>query len=132
MSITKDPGRQFPLVAVVRFTYADLESGVDLGAVDLPGGAIRMGGELVIETAFNSATSDTISVGDAGGNDAALAATDVTSAGTTALTGFSGEIQSTPETLTLTWTGTGAAPTAGSGYLRVTYGIEGRATDAQP
>jgi len=132
MSITKDSGRQSVLVAIQRFTFEDLEDGVAVEAIDLPAGAVRLRGELVIETAFNSATSDTIAVGDGASATAMLSATNVQATGKTALTGFEGEIQPTVEALTLTWDGTGTAPTAGAGYLLVEYGIENRATEVQP
>lgn len=132
MSIVKNPGRQHPLVAFKRFTYADLVSGSAIGAIDLPGGAIRLRGELVIETAFNSATSDVIAIGDAASATALLANTDVTSAGRTAFTGFAGEVQSVKEAVTVRWTGAGTAPTQGAGYILVEYAIEGREVDVQP
>lgn len=132
MAITQDHGRQHALTAVQAFTYADLESGTDLPAVNVPGGAIILSGELIIETALNSATSDTISVGDGSTADAYLAATDVQSTGRTALTSVGAGALAAKGAVNLTWTGSGAAPSAGSGYLVVTYAIVGRSTDVQP
>ena len=89
MSITKDIGRQYPLVARVDFTYASFgASGVAEEAIDLPVGAVVTGGALVITTAFNSATTDAIEVGDGDAVARFLASQDVKSAaGRFALTG---------------------------------------------
>lgn len=131
MAITKDHGRQHALTAAQPFTYDDLETGVALSAVTIPGGAMVISGELVIETAFNSATSDVIAVGDTSGETSLVGNTDVSSAGRTDLTPTAG-FSAVNDDITIRWTGSGAAPTAGSGYLVVTYVIAGRSTDVQP
>lgn len=127
MAITKDSGRQDVLAAVVDFTYADLVDATAVEAINMPAGAIVVGGRLVITTAFNSGTSDTIAVGD--GTNAYLAATSVAATGSTELAG--GLPYSASDTVDLTWDGTGAVPTAGAGKLIVEYVVSGRACEVQ-
>ena len=122
-----DSGRQDVLVAVQAFDYSELVDATAVPAVNVPPGAIVVGGQLVITTVFNSATSDTIAVGD--GTNAYLAATDVTALGATALGG--GLPYSVSDTVDLTWDGTGAVPTTGAGYLVLEYVIDGRACEVQ-
>lgn len=132
MAITKDSGRQYPLVARVDFTYSDLTDATGVEAIDIPPGAEIVGGELVIETAFNSATSDTIDVGDGGDTDRYTASpVNVAATGRTALT-LTGYTYTAKDTIDILWDGTGTAPTAGAGYLKVTYTIEDRANEVNP
>ena len=130
MAITKQAGRQWPLVGKAEFAFGDLTDATAVEAVDLPYGAIVTGGMLVITTAFDSATSDTIAVSV--GSDTLLAAQDVkTAAGSWPFTAGSGPTTA-PDTVDVTWDGTGAAPSAGAGYLIVEYVIDDRATEVQP
>lgn len=130
MAITLNPGRQETISAVVPFTFADFTSGVATAAVNLPEGAIVTGGSLVVRTAFNSATSDTIAVSlDA---EPLLAASDVKAAAVTLLFTKGSLAQlAAPNTVDLTWTGVSTAPTTGAGYLVVHYVEEGRAAFSQ-
>ena len=122
-----DSGRQDVLVAVQAFDYSEMVDATAVPAVNVPPGAIVVGGQLVITTAFNSATSDTIAVGD--GTNTYLAATSVAATGATALSG--GLPYSVSDTVDLTWDGTGAVPSAGAGYLVLEYVIDGRACEVQ-
>jgi hypothetical protein len=66
MPITKKSGRQQVVSAYVDFVFGDVSpSGVGQAAIDLPVGAQVVGGDFVISQAFNSATSDTFTIGDA-------------------------------------------------------------------
>lgn len=123
-----DSGRQDVLVACIPFSYDELTDATAVPAATVPPGAIVVGGQLVIGTAFNSATSDTIAVGD--GTITYLAATSVAATGATALTGISG-VYASSDTIDLTWDGTGAAPTAGTGYLVVEYVRTDRSCEIQ-
>ena len=129
MPIDKDFNRQYELSAHVPFTYDDFESGVAQEAVKLPAGAIVTGGELVITTAFNAATSDTLTVGD--GNTADLYATGVEgqAAARTALT-LTGYAYTEGDTVDVTLTSVGT-PTQGAGYLVVKYIKPGRGQEVQ-
>jgi hypothetical protein len=68
MAITKDASRQEAVTAIVPFTFADFTSGTLAEAIDVPVGAIVLGGHLAIDTAFDSATSDRFAVGDSASN----------------------------------------------------------------
>jgi len=129
MAITKETGRQWPLTAKADFAFGDLTDATAVPAIDVPGGAIVTGGQLVITTAFDSATSDTIAIGD--GTNVYLAATDVSATGTTLFT-KGGPKYSAPDTVDVTWDGTGTAPTAGAGYIIVEYILDGRSNEVQP
>lgn len=132
MSITKNAARQYPLSAEVDFDYADLTSGSAVAAIDVPAGAVIVGGELVVGTAFNSATSDVISIGDGGSATRYENAQDVkTAAGIWPLT-LTGYRYTEADTIDVTWTGAGTAPTAGAGTLRIQYVIENRANEVNP
>ncbi|MGH9961081.1 MAG: hypothetical protein ACREBC_28835, partial [Pyrinomonadaceae bacterium] len=82
MAITKDVGRQETITAMVDINFGDVSpSASDQDAVQVPANAIVVAGDVTVITAFNSATSDVLSVGDSvtfnrylnGGNIAALA-----------------------------------------------------------
>jgi hypothetical protein len=68
MTITKDANRQEAVTAIVPFTFADFVSGTLAPAIDVPVGAIVLVALLAIDTAFDSATSDTLTVGDSVSN----------------------------------------------------------------
>ncbi len=136
MPITKKSGRQEVIAATADFTYADLVSGAYAAAVDVPGGAIVVGGHLAITTIFNSATDDKFSIGDKVGaasasntTYAALSA-DITAAGAVPIVA-TGKKYTEPSTVGIAWTGTGTAPTAGAGKLTVLYIVDGRAAFSQ-
>lgn len=131
MAITKDTGRQYPLVAQVDFLLGDLTSGTGVGAIDLPQGATVIGGELVIGTVFNSTSSDVIVIGDSGVADRYLTNGNGQSLGRTALvpTGYT---YTAPTTIHVKWTSGGGTPTTGAGTLRVMYALDGRAHEVQP
>lgn len=119
--MTKNENRQSPTVAIVGFTYTDFVSGVGQVAVDLPSGAIVTGGFLVIDTAFNSATSDTLEVGDAGSAARYKGSIDGQAAALTALVPTGDALVSTTGSIKVEVTSVGAAATAGSGRLVVEY-----------
>ena len=133
MSITKNSGRQWPIVAEVDFAFGDFgASGVIEAALDLPGNAVIIMGEIVIDTVFNSGTSDTLTVGDVGGTENRYASgVNGQAAALTALT-RNGVRNTAPTAVGIKWTGVGAAPTQGAGRLLVAYSREGRALVVQP
>ena len=130
MALTPSSARQSIICATASFTYADLATGVETPAVQVPQGAIVLGGFLVIDTAFNSGTSDTLTVGDATTADRYKAAINGQSAALTALipTGLEYTVQ---DSVTVTNTIVGAAPTAGAGRLVLYYIVDGRAAFSQ-
>lgn len=132
MAITKNGARQWPMVAYVDFTYDNLTDATGVAAIDIPVNATVVGGGLVINTVFNSATSDTIDVGDGSDTDRYTASPiDVTATGYTALT-LTGYTYTAQDTIDILWDGTGAAPTTGAGTLIVWYIIDDRANEVQP
>ena len=126
MPITKNASRQSPLAAMVDFTYADLTNGVALDAIGLPQGAVVTAGRLVIDTAFNSATTDVIDIGDAVSATRYAASVNAKTVGATALTLPAFLTTGLTPNVTLKWTGTGAAPTAGAGRLILEYIVKDR------
>jgi hypothetical protein len=128
MAITNSSDRQYPLVAVIGFDYTDFTSGEALAVAQIPADAVVVGGMLVFSTLFNSATSDTFTVGDGVDDDEYAAGVNAKTTAYTALvpTGY----QYTANTdLVLKWTGVGTAPTQGAGFLIVQYVREGRANE---
>lgn len=126
MAITKNAARQAPKLAWVDINLADLVSGTDFAAIDLPPNAVVLSGQLVTTQAWNSTDTDVMDVGDAGsqnrylndGNIRALAAR-------VALvpTGF----VTTGNPITVRWVSGGGTPSTGKVRLEVQYYQQGRA-----
>lgn len=126
MAITKDFNRQCVMSALLTVKFSDLtgSSGVDLAAFSMPPNAIVTGGTINVKTAFNSATSDVIDVGDSVSQNRYLNDGNIHATGLVALvpTGYvhpGGD-------LTVRWTGVGTAPTAGEVLIRIDYVVVGR------
>lgn len=136
MAINKISGRQEVIAATADFAFGDVIDDTYMPAVDVPAGAIVVGGHLAITTLFNSATDDKFSIGDKVGSAAATKDTyaalsaDVTAVGAIAIVP-TGKKYSAPSTVGLVWNGTGTAPTAGAGRLTVLYIVDGRSTFSQ-
>lgn len=136
MPIKKLSGRQEVIAATADFNFADIVSGVYQPAVDVPAGAIVVGGHLAIATIFNSGTTDQFSIGDKVGSAAAANTTyaalsaDITAPGPVHIVA-TGKKYAEPSTVGIVWTGAGAAPTAGVGRLTVLYIVDGRAAFTQ-
>ena len=122
-TVDRNGGTQYPLVGFQTFALSQLTAGSAVGAIKLPAGARVIGGELVITEVFNSTSTDTIAVGDAGSGNRYLTATNVRSLGRTALvpTGYK---TTAPGDVTLTWASGGGTPTTGAGFLTVMYIID--------
>lgn len=69
MSITQNDSRQAPLWAFVDINLADFAGGAVQDAIELPAGAIVVGGFVQPITSFNAATTATIKVGDSVDDD---------------------------------------------------------------
>jgi len=131
MPLIKNPDRQWPLVAKVAFVQADVPTGIAVEAIDLPGGAVINGGAIVIETAGDSVTSDTLTIGDGTTADR-YASVDAKAEGRTALT-LDGIVNAIGKgAVVLTNTAAGTEGTAMVGYLEVQYTIDGRGNESQP
>lgn len=132
LDLQNSAGRQSPLVAKMPFSYEDLadHSGEALAAIIMPVNSRVIGGSLVITEAFDSGTEDAFEVGDADAEDRYLSGVDGT-LGHDALVPTEHKYTG-KQAVTLKWTGTGDAPTAGEGVLTVQYVIDDRATEVQP
>jgi hypothetical protein len=106
-------------------------STVTFDALPMPPGAVVIGGELIVETAFVGPTACTVSVGIAGSLVADLAATSLLSAGRTALLLTSPLLESAGQNVRLTFTFTVAQATAGKARIRVMYTVDGRSNEVQ-
>ncbi|MBA3015339.1 MAG: hypothetical protein KKD63_11095 [Proteobacteria bacterium] len=130
MTIKKDSGRQDVGCAIVEFTYADLTSGVFAAAVELPIGAIVVGGAVRIDQAFNSGLTDVISVGISTSTGKYGSGFNVHAVGSFPLTGLCQEEDAMVD-VGITWTGGGAAPSAGKARLVVMYVKSGKTEFSQ-
>lgn len=99
--------------------------------INLPQGAVIIGGDLIVETQGAGPTVYTMSVGNSGSATAYLAATTLLSAGRTALTGL-GLGSNDGKNVRVTIASTVANATAGKFRVRVEYVIDGRAEEVNP
>lgn len=135
-------GAQYPLVAEFTFNFDDTRVDVAgvlkdfktvgsavFDAINLPTGAIVVGGEVVTEKAVTGSTAYNVSVGDSGSATRYLSATDRVAAGRTALvpTGYVGA----GEQIRVTVAPTVAAATAGTVTVRVQYIVRNRVNETQ-
>lgn len=130
MPFKKNDARQSPISAYVDVNAADLVNGQALAAIELPGGAVIQHGAVDVLTAFNSATSDTLNVGDAANGSRYLGNGNLHQAGRIPLVPTGLECQ-TNTNLTVNWSGSGAPPTAGKFRLTVTYIVTNRSEFTQ-
>ena len=137
MAITQSTARQYKLTADFPINFADFAglSGVAQLAIKLPAGAVVHGGRVFTDTAFNSATSDTLSVGDAASatryinaNAVVLRTAGVQQEFAAAGLGYK---YTAGDTLKVSWTGVGAVPTTGASRLYVDYSIDTRGNEVQ-
>lgn len=125
MTITANTGRQSLQTAYVDFTLADLTSGTDTNAIELPYGAVIVSGAVYTSVAFNSGSGDVIDVGDSASQNRYLNDASIAAVGADALvpTGYVHQ----GGWVTLRWTGTGTAATTGTARLVLNYFVEDRA-----
>ena len=132
MPIKKNSSRQELIAAHLTIGFADITTyGTAEPAIDLPGNAVVVGGDVVVTTAWNSATTATLKLGDAADDDRyTAAAVDLKTVGRTALT-LTGFKHTVSEALKALVAQTGAAATAGSARITIQYFVEGRSTFTQ-
>jgi hypothetical protein len=125
MAITKNSNGQTLIVRHVDINFSNVASGVAAEAIDIPANAVIVSGELYTTTAWNSATSDVLDVGDATMANRYLNDGNIHAIARVALvpTGYT----TNGDPLKVTWVGVGAAPTAGVVRLMVAYYVIGRA-----
>jgi len=136
MAFRKKTAAQCGLVFDQEVNFSDLDSsgndpGVAAGTFtyelfDLPAGAVVTGLKAFVTTAFNSATTDSMSIGDTPLATRYMGATDVKVAGDkpTTVTGY--QVPAGGATVKLVWTNTGAVPTAGRIYVVADVVIPGK------
>lgn len=127
-------GAQYPLMAEFTFNFNDtikatdgvvkaLNAALVADLIELPQGAVVVGGEIVVETADSASTTYTLSLGDSASATRYANAVSLKSAARTALTltGFRAT-----EPIRATVAVSGSAPTAGKATVRVLFTIAGR------
>lgn len=129
MAITIPDTRQYPLVANASFAFGDFTSGVGAAVFALPQNAVVTGGQVIIDTAWDSATSDGLEVGDAGDDNRYLTSTDAQSAARTALVPTGYQVTNANRNILVEITSAGGSLSAGAGRIQVEYIVEGRATE---
>ena len=125
MAITKDSGRQWPLVAVVDFDYADIPAQATYEAIDLPAGAMVIGG--VLEVITPDTGNGTIAVHI--GSTVLLAANDYDAAARTFIT-ETDVVTTAADTVDIVVAT--ANLTVGTFRLIIKYIIDGRANEVNP
>ncbi len=125
MAITKDPSVQHVQAKVVSINLGDTATGVDTAAIDLPANAVITSGAVVTTTAWDSTTSDVISVGDATTYNRYLSAGNFRAAAALVPLVPTGFIHPGGP-LTVRWVSGGGTPTTGASRLQVTYYIIGQ------
>lgn len=132
MALRKNSSRQELIVAHLTIGFADPTTyGTAENAIELPGNAILVGGDVTVLTPWNSATTATLKLGDAADDDRYTASPiDLKTAGRTALT-VTGYRHTVQEMLKATVAQTGTGATAGVARIAIQYYVEGRAAFAQ-
>ena len=132
MPIKKNPSRQELIAAYLDIGYADpTVYGTAEAAFDLPGNAILVGGDVTVLTAWNSATSATLKLGDTADDDRYTAAPiDLKTTGRTALT-ITGWRHPKAESMKALLAQAGAAATAGQARISIQYYVPGRSAFTQ-
>ena len=134
MAITKNPGRQEVIAANVTVTYDTLASdtAVAEAVIEVPAGAIVVGGFINVKTAFDSTTSDVLDIGDSVDDDEYTATpVNLQSVGVTALD-VTGYKYTTVDNIAVEWTaGSTGTATAGEAEIVVQYIVDGRAAFPQ-
>lgn len=102
-----------------------------MDVINLPMGAIVVGGDVTVETVSNDSSTATIAVGDSSTANRYLTATSIKSAARTALvpTGFR---NTSGLNLRITLANAGGDATAGVVTVRVLFIIDGRADEVYP
>ncbi len=128
MTISVPDTRQYTLVAYVNFAFGDLVSAVASKLFELPLGAVLTGGLYAVDTAFDSGTSDAITIGD---TDVDEYHTDADAQATviSALTVTGIEVAAANTAVNIILTSVGTAATAGAGRVIAEYVVPTRANE---
>lgn len=126
MAITKDVGVQDVCVKTVTINLADLTSGADISAMDLPNNSVVLASSLYTTEAWNSTTSDVMSVGDTTTYNRYLSAGNIRALAALVPLVPTGIAHPTSG-LTVRWVSGGGTPTTGKVRLIVSYVVLGKA-----
>lgn len=119
--------RQYPLNAVADLGIAQIGAGNEV-RINLPPNAILTGLAVQTATAFNSATTTTLTVGD--GTTTFANAVDIKTTGAETVANLAKHYPS-GGTLTISLAETGAAATAGRAFVVATYQVLDRVNEVQ-
>lgn len=135
-------GQQYPLVAEFTFNFDDTMVDINgalkdfktvgstvVDAINLPTGAIVIGGEVVTETTVGGSTAYNVSVGDSDKPGCYLNAADRVSSGRTALNPSGYVVNGKP--IRVTVAPTVAEATSGKVTVRVQYIVRNRVNETQ-
>lgn len=126
MAITKRIERQSVKTAFVDIALADLVTAEESGVViDIQPNTVILSGRTVTTEAWDSTTSDVLTVGDTGDDDRYLTDGNIRAAGAIVALVPTGYV-SKGEGLTVTWTSGGGTPTTGKVRLEIQYYIQNR------
>jgi hypothetical protein len=128
-ALKRNSARQSVLDAYLDIGFANFVSAADTPAIQVPAGAVVVGGDVVVDTVWNGAT-DVISVGDSLLFNRYLNALTLAALGRTVLVP-TGYIYLVPTLISVRWVGTGGPPTTGAARLRVSYLRRGKADTAE-
>jgi hypothetical protein len=124
--LTAGASRQFVRCATIAFDYTHIaDTGTAVIAVALPQGAQIVGGQLVVDTAWNTGTTAALDVGDSSIATRYASAVDLKTAAVTALT-ITGYADSGGLDIQIKPALVGTAATAGAGRLVVEFIMAGR------
>lgn len=130
MANMQNRGRQYRLTALQDIDFQDLVNGSASGIkVSLPTNSIVVGGALIVETAWNSATTATLALALQGGATL-LTATNIKATGITNLT-TPIATNYTGADVTLTLAETGAAATQGKAKVLIDYIVVDKVAEVQ-
>lgn len=131
MAISKSNGRQWPLTAIAPFTLDDVKAGTSVEIMDLPAGALVIGGSVVVVNAFDSVTTSVLVVGDKTTANRFGSAINIKTLGGVSLQP-AGAAFATKDAVTIKFSETGGAATVGDGYVIISYILENRANEVNP
>lgn len=104
---------------------------VTFDCIPMPPGAVIVGGEVIVETAYAGSTAATLSLGIAGTLTALANAVDLKTAGRTALTLTTPLLCNAGQNVRATIAYTVANATAGKVRVSLTYKVDGRTSEIQ-
>ena len=130
MSTVLEPERQYPLFFTKTLTLAELAS--ECVIAKLPPRAVITEIKVYVDTAFNAATTNTLSIGDAGSATRFLNAQSISAVGPVAVTTEIGRKYTVADYLRATYAQSGAAASAGIVRIFGEYIIEGKSSEVQP